>query len=186
MDAETKTDVDQPKAPNEELSVEYYKEICSSIRFSDDISFKLLQIVPVLSGIGSTILVILEKSQLLTSYSSSVVLCLSISGVLITSGLFIWELRNISKCNWYIERAGDFERRFLKIKPKKSQTLQFADFNPSKVRKNKSSIKPWGKTEAEKLIYWVAIGLWLIPIFIVILRESETIGNKLLKKIPQL
>lgn len=59
MDDETKQDVSQPDDKDEQpsrehLSAEYYKEICSSIRFTDDMSFKLLNIVSVLSGIGST------------------------------------------------------------------------------------------------------------------------------------
>lgn len=182
MNAMTKTPANKTGEPEAPLSVDYYKEICSNIRFTDDVSFKLLNIVPVLSGIGSTTLVFLEKSQLLTDYSSWAVVLLSLGGGLITFGLFKWELRNIDKCNWYIERAGDFERRLLNVDLKKGQTLQFADFDPSAVEK--SPKKSWGKTEAEKLIYSVAIAVWLIPIIIVVLHNMETIGSQLRKNLP--
>ena len=182
MKAGSKTDVEKIAAPDEgltdkSLAVDYYKEICSSIRFTDDISFKLLNIVPVLSGIGSTTLLFLEKSQLLSTYSSSAVIGLSLGGALITIGLFKWELRNIKKCKWYIERAGDFERRLLKLPPKKEQTLQFADFDTLEVEKIPAAKRSWGKTESEKLIYSVAIAFWFIPIIMVILRDLETVGS---------
>lgn len=177
MNAKTKTDVKKPDEPIEPLAVEYYKEICASIRFTDDISFKLLNIVPVLAGIGSTTLVFLEKSQLLTNYSSYAVVMLSIGGALITFGLFKWELRNIGKCKWYIDRAGDFERRLLKLEPEKAQTLQFADFDIPSAKKGFK--RPWGKTEAEKLIYSAAIAVWLIPVIIVILQNLETMDGLL-------
>ncbi len=181
MDAQTKTDAVKTGVADDPSAVEYYKEICASIRFTDDISFKLLNIVPVLAGVGSTAMVFLEKSQLLANYSSYAVVLLSCGGALLTAGLFMWELRNIEKCNWYIERAGDFERRLLKIEPlKNDKTLQFAELDPSKVEKiPKQSL---GKTEAEKFIYLVAIAVWAIPVFIVLLRDLETIGN-LVRKI---
>jgi hypothetical protein len=166
MDVKTKPDgskfVEQKEPP---LSIDVYKEICNNIRASDDISFKLLNIVPVMSGIGSTALVLLEKSQLLTNYSSYAVVGFSICGALITFGLFKWELRNIYKCNWFIKRAEDFELNFLQGDKCEKQKIQFAHFRKgTKI----SSIfdTPWGKTQAEKLIYSTTITVWLVPMAI--------------------
>jgi hypothetical protein len=173
----TETEIDTKKP---ELSTDFYKEICNNIRVSDDISFKLLNIVPVLTGISSTALVFLEKSGLLSNYSTYAVICLSICGAVITFGLFKWELRNIQKCNWLIECAEDFELRMYKLpvietergltkdelnKFRKNR-IQFAYYPDHNPESSKILNIRWGKTEAEKLIYSVAIAVWFVPITI--------------------
>ena len=49
--------------------LEIYKDISNNIRVSDNISFKLLGIVPLGFAVGSGALAILEKSKLLEAYS---------------------------------------------------------------------------------------------------------------------
>ncbi|CAN5824944.1 hypothetical protein BH20ACI4_BH20ACI4_03770 [soil metagenome] len=154
------------KNETESLSMDFYKEICSNIRASDDISFKLLNIVPVMSGIGSTALVFLEKSGLLSNYSSYAVISLSICGALITIGLFKWELRNIQKCNWLIQCAEDFELKVLKNAGNQLEKIQYADYKNDKTKTSPITKMPWGKTQAERLIYIVAIVVWFVPITI--------------------
>jgi hypothetical protein len=152
------------------LSVDIYKEICTNIRVTDDISFKLLGTVPLASGIGSGALVILERSKLLEGnrYPAIVLVGLSAIGALITVGLFRWELRNIQKCRWLIARAASFETQIL-VKP----NLQFGGMANEQDLSAKAidevcvpSLfkKPWGKTQAEKLIYLTTVGAWLLPL----------------------
>lgn len=179
MKTETEIGAKQSVGQNKpELSIDFYKEICNNIRITDDISFKLLSIVPILAGIGSTALVFLEKSGLLINYSSYVVISLSICGALITFGLFKWELRNIQKCNWLIECAEDFELRIQElpvierkrrleekeINVLRKNRIQFAYYADKKPGTSKIIKRGWGKTESEKLIYSVAIAIWLVPI----------------------
>lgn len=151
------------------LSVDIYKEICNNIRVTDDISFKLLGTVPLASGLGSGALVILEKSKLLEGnrYSAIAVIGLSAIGALITVGLFRWELRNIQKCRWLIARAANFETQILA-----KENLQFGGMANEELLSAKTinDVRvaslfetPWGKTQAERLVYLSAIAGWLLP-----------------------
>jgi len=166
MSIKAKTVENQSGAQSEPtLSMDFYKEICNNIRVTDDISFKLLNIVPVMSGIGTTALVFLEKGQLLSNYSSYAVVILSFCGALITFGLFKWELRNIQKCKWLIRCAEDFELAVLQDIKQEMKGIQFAEFQ--KNTKIASILEtPWGKTQSEKLIYSAAIAVWLVPLTI--------------------
>jgi hypothetical protein len=158
----------QPLQPDKLLDI--YKDIGNNIRVTDDISFKLLGIVPLASGIGSGALTILEKSKFLEGYSGVAVAGLSALGALITLGLFRWELRNIQRCNWFMSRAANFEAQMLR-----TENLQFDGMVKPEHRSAKtlnevhvSSLfeTPWGKTQAEKLVYLAAIGAWLVPFVI--------------------
>jgi hypothetical protein len=153
-----------PEAPIPDKAhlAELYKEICQNIRVTDEISFKLLGIVPISAGIGSSTLTVLEKSSLLTnSYSGFIVLVLSIFGALITFGLFQWELRNIQRCKWLI--AHDISNpQFKGIASEEDlEALELSGIHLAPIRK-----RPWGKTQAEKLIYWTAIGTWFVPMLV--------------------
>ena len=160
--AESKT---EPLQPDKMLDI--YKDICNNIRVTDDISFKLLGIVPIASGIGSGALTVLEKSKLLDGHAASAVIGLSAFGALATLGLFRWELRNIQKCNWLISRAANFEAQILRHANlqfdgmARHEHLQAKSIN--EIRISSLFQTPWGKTQAEKLIYLVAIGAWMVP-----------------------
>jgi hypothetical protein len=90
-----------------------YKELLTSIRTTDEISFRLLGFVPTVAGITAGALTLLETSELLQTATSGVVVALSIIGFLITFGLFRWELRNAQQCRWFIESAEQFEKYAL-------------------------------------------------------------------------
>jgi hypothetical protein len=161
--------------PDREHLFELYKEICQNIRVTDEISFKLLGTVPIASGVGSSALTLLEKSKLLTDiYVGFAVLGLSILGALITFGLFQWELRNIQKCKWLIARAANLEQHLFPHNIPNPQFRGMAsseDHSASELKEIKlSSFRTeiqksrWGKTQAERLIYWAAVGTWFVPI----------------------
>ena len=151
--------------PADQLSA-IYRDLIENIRVTDDISFKLLGTVPLVSGIGSGGLSLLTMSG--HHLNDLAVLGLSLVGCAVTIGLFRWELRNIQRCTWFISRAAKIEQRMFPS----HEASQFNGFQPSKhlEAKELSDIKiasiwtrPWGKTQAEKLIYAVAIAAWLIP-----------------------
>jgi len=121
-----------------------YTDIRTSIRETDDISFRLLGLVPLVSG-TALITVMLQKEYL----SANLVMLLSLFAGSITLGLFRWELRNIQTCSWLIAYAAALEGRSL------------AEGTADLVRRPDAP-QGIGKTEAEKLIYSVTIVTWLV------------------------
>jgi hypothetical protein len=121
------------------------------IRTTDDISFKLLGLVPLVSGAG--MLVVLREDSVALSPSMFLI---SAFGAIVTFGLFRWELRNIQTCNWLVERAKAMEGRVL---GDNGQGPFFGRWDAPPL--TPSSPGKWGKTEAEKLIYAATIVVWL-------------------------
>src|SRR5262245_49124682 len=153
---------------------ETYKEIYANIRDTDEISFKLLRIVPLSSGLGAGALVLLDKSGLLEAFAAMAVIPLSLLGAIVTFGLFRWELRTIQRCLWLISRAASMEVDILK-QPK----LQYDGMAKeehrhacavSDIRLASLLDRPWGKTQSEKLVYLAAIAGWLVPFVIAVFK----------------
>jgi hypothetical protein len=159
----------QPESPQSknivaEKWLEIYKEVCADIRTTDEISFKLLGLVPTFAATAAGALTLLEKSPLLGLASPWVVLTLAVAGSVITYGLFRWELRNIQKCQWLIERAADLERFALAggvELPKQIQYLNWSG-NPKPHLPTFKGLQ-WGKTESEAVVYLAALAVWLVP-----------------------
>jgi hypothetical protein len=157
------------------LVIKIYEEICINIRVSDDISFKLLGLVPLLSGTGAAILTL---SKIWTEISSLAIVLISLIAAFITFGLLKWEMRNVQKCEWLIKCAAELEETlFNPEKPvNQQQTIrQFAGWSneekPLLFGKGNRQAKEAtghkngvGKSEAERIIYWTSISAWLIPI----------------------
>ncbi len=100
------TDIDRTAA---------YKEVCENIRETDRNSFKLLSFVPLSSGVGAGgVLTLLQNSTLLNEVPRPVlaiaIVLLSLIAASIVFGLYKWELRNIQKCKWLIDRAAAMEK----------------------------------------------------------------------------
>jgi hypothetical protein len=122
----------------------YYTNLNTNIRFTDDISFKLLGLVPLFSGSG--ILVALLRSEY---FWSPAIYAMAAFGGLITLGLFRWELRNIQNCLWLINCGKELEKA---DDPVKAGLFYRRPGSPLGI----------GKAEAEKLIYGVTIFTWLL------------------------
>src|SRR5262245_39375730 len=120
-----------------------YAETSASIRATDDISFKLMGIVPLLSG--ATLLAFFLREPV-PAAKASITLTLSLFAALITLGLFRWELRNIQTCQWLRRRAEALERHVVDTAKAPKQPLP-----PLRI----------GKTVSEKWIYSVTILAWL-------------------------
>jgi len=143
--------------------LEIYKEVCGNIRATDEISFKLLGLVPTFAGAAAGALTVLEKSALLKDASSWAVLALAAVGFGITFGLFRWELRNIQKCDWLIDRAAELERYALAGGDKPPQRIQYAGWGDEPKPRLPGWKWPWGKTEAETAVYLASLAAWLVP-----------------------
>jgi len=121
-----------------------YTNLNNNVRSTDDISFKLLGLVPLFSGSG--ILVALLRSEY---FWSPAIYAMAAFGGLITLGLFRWELRNIQTCLWLIECGRELEKAEDATTAGQFYRRPGAPFGI-------------GKTEAEKLIYGVTIFTWLL------------------------
>jgi hypothetical protein len=135
-----------------EAAKQLYDQVCANIRATDEISFKLLSLVPLVSGGGITVLLSTN-----TNFSRlPIVVFVGLFGALVTFGLFRWELRNIQTCSRLIRFGASLERECFSL----ASTGQFSG------RRNEPAPRlfgrPIGKREAEKIIYPTVIGAWLL------------------------
>ena len=86
-----------------------YTEVCKSYHAITDFRGKLLALLPLVSGAGISLLI--SKNY---SIDSSHLVAVGIFGVLVTLGLFFYELRGIQKCKSLIALGGKLESE-LKI-----------------------------------------------------------------------
>jgi hypothetical protein len=138
-----------------------YSELCSTIRATDDISFKLLGFVPVLSG--SAIFLLLFKGD---SLAPATVILLCAVGAVITFGLFCWERRNVNTCKLFREAVSQLEE----LMP--AGWLKPYSILAKKMTSEKYS-SSWGKTESEVLIYITSILVWTIPVINLVLQKAK-------------
>jgi len=128
--------------PSMPEAAKIYAELCTGIRETDSISFRLLNLVPLVTGTALAALVIREKPL-----PPELVTLFALFAAAITVGLFRWELWNVQKCHWLVKYAEGIEKRAL------LQDGLFLERPPDPQRV--------GKAEAEKLIYFVTIIVWL-------------------------
>jgi hypothetical protein len=133
-----------------------YQQIYEQVRAKDDISFKLLGLVPLISGAGISILVKTNIDWGLKCFVSAF-------GATVTFSIFRWELRNIQWCNWLLERAKRVEGTGIAAAP----SLQITP-GPRRV---------FGKTESEVVLYSAVIFGWLLlPGIVAIARPKVAPG----------
>jgi hypothetical protein len=122
-----------------------WRELCNGIRATDDISFKLLALVPVvtIAGIATS----LFKAE---PRFTAVVALLSLFAAAATRALWIWERRNIQTCRWLRARAAELEAQVLDAE------------TPGHFLSVPLQPGGQGKTEAEQLVYGLTIGAWLL------------------------
>lgn len=122
-----------------------YEQLSADIRTTDDISFKLMGIVPLVSGTGIVGLLLAKNSL-----PAPVICLLSLFGAAVTLGLFRWELRNIQNCRWLIDYADALEQK----------ALERANLKDAYV-KQPHSPQGIGKRGAEAIIYATTVATWL-------------------------
>jgi hypothetical protein len=121
-----------------------YNEINENIRFTDEISFKLLGLVPLISGAGIAGLILSNLN--FTPYGALI----SFFAAIVTSALFMWELRNMQICKFYIDRLKEIEINTFKI-------------NEKDAGRPKGRLRGIiSKRIAEYIIYGSTIGSWII------------------------
>jgi hypothetical protein len=126
-----------------------YEQINANIRATDDISFKLLGLVPLISGAALGAL-LLKDAKAAAAASPSLVTLFALFAAAVTLGLFRWELRNVQECGHLIGLAQAVARDVLG----RSGVPAAGQSRPARPQ-------GIGKTEAEKIIYFATILAWL-------------------------
>jgi hypothetical protein len=127
-----------------------YEQLSAGIRATDEISFKLLGLVPLVSGAALGTLLFKDAQPIGARLSPSLITLLALFAAAVTLGLFRWELRNVQECAHLIGIAGALARGQL-----------VAVGVPAERRKRPPPPQRIGKTEAEKIIYGATIVAWL-------------------------
>jgi hypothetical protein len=127
-----------------------YEQLSAGIRATDEISFKLLGLVPLVSGAALGTLLFKDAQPIGARLSPSLITLLALFAAAVTLGLFRWELRNVQECAHLIGIAGALARGQL-----------VAVGVPAERRKRPPRPQRIGKTEAEKIIYGATIVAWL-------------------------
>lgn len=83
-----------------ELATAIYREVCNNIRSTDEISFRLLGLVPLLSAAGIFGISLSEAFA-----SSPLAIVISFFAAIVTGALFMWEWRNLKSCRSYLGYA---------------------------------------------------------------------------------
>jgi len=126
-----------------------YEQLNANIRATDDISFKLLGLVPLISGAALGTL-LLKDTKAVAAASPSLVTLFALFAAAVTLGLFRWELRNVQECAHLIGLAQAVARDVLG----RSGVPTAGQGRPARPQ-------GIGKTEAEKIIYFATIVAWL-------------------------
>jgi hypothetical protein len=133
-----------------------YQQLYEQVRAKDDISFKLLSLVPLISGAGISILVKTDIAWGLKCF-------VSLFGATVTFSIFRWELRNIQWCDWLLKQA----RQIESVDPPPEPKLRISLHKRVAV----------GKTEAETILYMTVILAWLLlPGLDALIRSTENPG----------
>jgi hypothetical protein len=127
-----------------------YEQLSANIRATDDISFKLLGLVPLVSGAALGALLFKDAQPMGERLSPSLITLLALFAAAVTLGLFRWELRNVQECSHLIGIAGALARKQL-VGVGVPLARQARPPRPQGI----------GKTEAEKIIYGATILAWL-------------------------
>jgi hypothetical protein len=135
--------------------VDLYSGIWTSIHETDQISFKLLSLVPLVSGSGAGLLVFLLDKQILGLIP---IVGLSLLSALVTFGLYRWERRNIQTCERLLKRAAWLEKRF-----------GFGDLAGGQAAPRIFGVR-LGKTQAEMIIYSASVFAWIVPTIVAFLQ----------------
>jgi hypothetical protein len=121
----------------------------ANIKETDQISFKLLGLVPLVNGVA--LLAAVLGSSTISRPSAPAIVALSLFGAFVTLGLFWWELRNIQSCLRYIEIAEILEAGVLA----RARV-------PDRLRRRPPAPGGLGKRRGEKLIYSAVVVSWLV------------------------
>jgi len=142
----------QPNEPKSPDLLAVYQETWLNVRETDQISLKLLGLVPAVATSGAGILGFLLRDRPLPIGATAL---LAGAGALATFAIFLWERRNIETCRWLIRRLGQLESKMnLSLEAQPLAPMMFG--------------RRAGKGYAERLLYTASILVWLAPLMVVV------------------
>jgi hypothetical protein len=97
MDSPETVTPELPPQERRQILLTEYQEVCKSHAGITDFRAKLLALLPIASGAGVGLLVIQGQGELTTT-EAGLLVGLGIFGVVVTVGLFLYELRQIDIC----------------------------------------------------------------------------------------
>jgi hypothetical protein len=115
---------------------EIYAQLNEIVRATDEISFKLLGLVPIVSAAGIGLFAHAGKARI------GATIFVSAFAAVATRALYLWERRNIGTCRW----ARDEALRIAGVRGSASPSV---------------GGRRVGKTEAEQLLYGATFFAWL-------------------------
>jgi hypothetical protein len=127
-----------------------YDEVCRRHDGIAEFRAKLLTLLPIASGAGIFLLVAKDS---IAATALPQLLPIGIFGVLVTLGLFVYELRGIQECNALIAAAKKLEEDLLS-----SGLLRFGAFNCKPTPVLRGTV---GATGAALTIYPTVVGAWV-------------------------
>jgi hypothetical protein len=138
-------------------AVEIYREACASIRATDEISLKLLAAVPIVSGVGITLL-IRTPSEGFPGVARFIV---SLFAAAIAFAIYRWERKNIATCAHFRSWAELIEKEHFDLQLPKPNESDLRSLPHGAVSAPEFLRLSWGKTQAEICLYWIVILTWL-------------------------
>lgn len=154
---------ESPDKTEVETATTIYREVCNNIRTTDEVSFRLLGLVPLVTAAG--IFGIIYKPEFV---SSPLAVVITIFAAIVTSALFCWELRNLRLCSSYIEYAKILEKyvfysamgKLAEKEPLNKSTLKERTRGQG-LFSSRPDTKVIRKTIAECIIYSATISAWI-------------------------
>jgi hypothetical protein len=110
MDAQHTKAPDMPPEERRRLLMAEYQEVCKSHAGITEFRAKLLALLPIVSGTGIGLLVI-QGDGVLSTTGAGLLVALGIFGALVTTGLFLYELRQIDVCKQLRNHAAWIEEQ---------------------------------------------------------------------------
>lgn len=129
-----------------------YDHICTNVRTTDEISLKLLGFVPLVSGVGVTVLI--STDTILSNFWLSFIV--GVVGAVVTFGIYTWEVKNAETCVWLIELGGDLEFNVFGL----TQGQFLGRRDPHFLERLNGGWKV-RKRRAERIVYAAAMVAWL-------------------------
>jgi hypothetical protein len=147
-------DDDHERPHSHELG-DVYREVCSQLRATDEISLKLLAAVPLASGVG---IALVASAENLPGAVSALV---SAFAAVVVFAIYCWERKNIATCSHLRRWALALEREYFHVPQLTEAEGEPSTYPHGAVAPPKTLRRAWGKTQAEDLLYRAAIVSWL-------------------------
>jgi hypothetical protein len=167
------------------LTVEQrYVQMCTDIRFTDDISLKLLGLIPLVSGAG-ILTVLFAGPDRSRSEAALLGAFVGLLGAIVTFAVYMWERRNLKFCEYLIGQVAALEAhsadmpfrghhlgrpeaprfgpwRMGKPEAKRHDPKRGGRMGKTEAKRHDSK-RGWrmGKTQAERILYTTVIISWL-------------------------